>query len=122
MGQKPAGAVVDDLLMDEIFDSGQYAPPEETADGVGQMMTSAFDVIERHLAPLSSRAMAGLVRLSLLDGGRGRLRMIADQVKELRLLRGGHEPFLRALESGSLIKHFKGYSGRVVSGLGGGKK
>lgn len=112
----PHGEKVDQVLMDDLFDQGYGTGEEEGRDSLGQMMMSAFDTIERHMAPLSARQMAGLVRLQLLEGGRGKFQLIADQVRELRLLRGGYEPFLKALESGSLIKHFKGYSGRVVSG------
>lgn len=123
MGKATDGEAVDRMLLDDLFGDMMPGAGNDGPDGFGEMMTSALDAIERHLAPLTQRQVAGLLRLELLDDGRGDLKALVQRTLELRLLRGSHEPFLRALETGSLIKHFKGYSGRVVGGgLGGGRR
>lgn len=92
------------MLRQEWMPNGEdmEAPPqgEDSARLVGQV----FDYIERHQAPLTSRAARGISYLRILDEGQGELERLADLALEYRLRMGGHAPFLEALEKLSLYR------------------
>lgn len=109
-GNRFAGVAVAEAMTQDLFPDGATPgygaeqPPQQ--DSLASVV-AALGIIERHLEPMRPRQMMAAALLSSMGGDYAE---IATTWTATRHLQGAVEPLIKALESATMIRTFKGHS------------